>query len=450
MGNLLTLVSGPHSNLHSTLSGCTTNKSVCSQDRYGTATAHLAYIGCSFVAELKLEYKYPHPTSTVMSGMASSTDAPTSVGNRFARFTPDDHSAPIWIATILALIFAYLILLIRLLFVKKNRYGIDDVLLTLAHIMGLGMWAAIFSSLGSGLGKALKLVQAKDIPRMNQAYLASRILLLLALGISKCSVLMFVRGIFDHSTRVVLVVHVTIGIVVAWGLAGALAVSVGTSPDKIADGLNFAHATNDILRLKVITIIDIVTEIVILLLPIVPLFKIQMSWQRKLIVIIAFSFRILNIYITLMHLFSYTEFVHKKGTGVSIAAPVVWQNVLLSYNFMSATIPTLKGFVAAFLTGGIAYSGDISSSGGIGGSCENRNSYRMLSLSKKGNTSTGLLPEGYPESTAFVTSIPAEGLSKTVRRPREGSRGNVTDNESIASYESQQIIIRKDWGISRV
>jgi hypothetical protein len=58
-------------------------------------------------------------------------------GNRFAHFTVDDHSAPIWIASILSLAFAFLILAVRLLFVKWNMHGRDDVLLTLAHVSDL-------------------------------------------------------------------------------------------------------------------------------------------------------------------------------------------------------------------------------------------------------------------------------------------------------------------------
>jgi len=58
----------------------------------------------------------------------------TGPDNRFARYNDDDHSAPIWIASILSLIFAYLILSIRLGFVKWNIHGLDDVLLTIGHV----------------------------------------------------------------------------------------------------------------------------------------------------------------------------------------------------------------------------------------------------------------------------------------------------------------------------
>jgi hypothetical protein len=58
----------------------------------------------------------------------------SSSDNRFARFTAENHSAPIWISTLLSLIFAICILAVRLGFVKWNARGLDDVVLTLAHV----------------------------------------------------------------------------------------------------------------------------------------------------------------------------------------------------------------------------------------------------------------------------------------------------------------------------
>lgn len=80
----------------------------------------------------------------------------------------------------------------------------------------------------------------------DQAYFASRILLFLALGLSKCSVLIFIQGIFSHMDNVRLVVNVTIGVVILWGVAGALAVSIGTSPDIIVGDQATSHRVNDV------------------------------------------------------------------------------------------------------------------------------------------------------------------------------------------------------------
>jgi hypothetical protein len=69
-----------------------------------------------------------------MESMATIQAPSTAPDNRFARFTTDNHSAPIWIASLLSLIFAFCILAVRLGFVKWNAHGLDDVVLTLAHV----------------------------------------------------------------------------------------------------------------------------------------------------------------------------------------------------------------------------------------------------------------------------------------------------------------------------
>jgi hypothetical protein len=117
--------------------------------------------------------------------------------------------------------------------------------------------------------------------------------------------------------------------------------------------------------------------------------------------------------------------------------------MLLSYSFMSATIPALKGFMSGFLTGGMGYTGDMRTGGGSSG---NSNSYKMLRLDSKGKTITeGLMPKGYPNSVAYVSSIPfgAEGGQESRSRRATG------ENESIASESSQRIIIRKERGATR-
>ena len=54
-------------------------------------------------------------------------------GSRFSEYTPNDHQAPIWIATALTLTYALLFLLVRIA-VKFRALGLDDVFLCVAHV----------------------------------------------------------------------------------------------------------------------------------------------------------------------------------------------------------------------------------------------------------------------------------------------------------------------------
>lgn len=66
---------------------------------------------------------------------AESTPVPwdTSVGNRFAYFSPDDHSAPLWIAAILSFIYVIGVLVLRV-FIKWRYLGWDDFLVAASTV----------------------------------------------------------------------------------------------------------------------------------------------------------------------------------------------------------------------------------------------------------------------------------------------------------------------------
>jgi hypothetical protein len=108
---------------------------------------------------------------------------------RFARFTPDDHSAVLWVTLLLSLIYAILVLAVRLGFVKLRAHGLDDVVLSVAHVrictviirvlryydrltlmqlVGLGMWASLFASLKNGLGKSFNVLEDAEISNVQQ------------------------------------------------------------------------------------------------------------------------------------------------------------------------------------------------------------------------------------------------------------------------------------------
>ena len=57
----------------------------------------------------------------------------TTVGNRFAPYGPENHSAPLWITSILGLIYAFGVLLIRV-FIKRRVFGWDDSLIVAATV----------------------------------------------------------------------------------------------------------------------------------------------------------------------------------------------------------------------------------------------------------------------------------------------------------------------------
>jgi hypothetical protein len=149
-----------------------------------------------------------------------------------------------------------------------------------------------------------------------------------------------------------------------------------------------------------------------------------------------------------MYLITYSDFHSHNHQAIDIVPGVVWQNALLSYNFMSATIPALKGFVKGFTTGGVGYTSGMSTSGGRSGDSDG---YELRSL-LKAKTNVKLLPKGHAESKVRVSSAqrnPKAASSRVDRTTRDRSRSCQDETESIASHDSRRIMIQRGWEISR-
>jgi hypothetical protein len=65
--------------------------------------------------------------------MMDSSESSTSTIGRFALVTENEHAGYLWITSILSLIYASLILVVRL-HIKWNLYGADDALATAATV----------------------------------------------------------------------------------------------------------------------------------------------------------------------------------------------------------------------------------------------------------------------------------------------------------------------------
>jgi len=220
----------------------------------------------------------------------------------------------------------------------------------------------------------------------------------------------------------------------------------------------FSLTLSQILRLQVILILDIITECIIVTLPIIFLWALRMSRYKKCLVIFAFSFRLplvplpplipntqanatLNSLaaISLVDLLAVTRFLNSHPThpGTNLVCPVVWQQILLGYSLMSATIPCLKSFIRGFTHGGVGYLqnatyGDERYQSGSGRSGD---SFVMLGLRKKRSAIEAGIEIGAPTAAKNtpqemydIEDIPLEGTS---------IRSHVTGN----TQESQREII---------
>lgn len=276
--------------------------------------------------------------------------------NRFALVTPDNNSAPLIIVTILSFIFAFLIFAVRIFIVKWKRHGYDDGVLALAHITAVGHWVAMFVALHSGLGKALSLITKHDQDVMAKAAFAGRTLLIPTLCLSKISVLLVLRHLFHYERRrKLLIIDLSMLAVAVWGFAATIVLSTGCSPNYL---LGDGQCSSNAGRIRGVMITEIITEAVIIVLSPLFLYSFDIALKTKLLVMSAFSFRLPLIPLSTLYLLTQTHYLEHPSASpntVSAVPSLLYQEILISYALMSATIPCLKSFVEGFTTGGVGY-----------------------------------------------------------------------------------------------
>lgn len=187
--------------------------------------------------------------------------------NRFTTYTPTDHQAPVWVATSIALTYAALFLIVRLV-VKYKVLGWDDIFLCLAHVrsrfldgfvtkltqiqvLGFAQWGSTYAALDHDVGKVMEVDRGEAsfpmaaakvslltwrlgiILTLSKLVFASRILTLLTVGLSKCSVVLFLRQIFSGSGAKGWSICTTIFLVTCvWTVVSTITVSAGCHPNE--------------------------------------------------------------------------------------------------------------------------------------------------------------------------------------------------------------------------
>ncbi|EOA85134.1 hypothetical protein ACJQWK_07202 [Exserohilum turcicum] len=368
---------------------------------------------------------------------------------RFSRVTANDHSAGLWITTILSIIYALLVFAVRIGYTKRRAHAIDDVVAALAHIIGLGMWGVLFKSLGNGLGKSYRVLDDAEISQVQKSFFASRILLYIALTLSKGSILILIPTVFSRNTAISYIANGTAAMLAVWCLIGVIATPVVCSTEVIIPKPGIGHCTNFIPWLQVLTVGDIVTEVVIIMLPMVGLYKTFMNFADKATVMLAFSTRIPNIAFSLMYLFAYSEFVNNAYPAIKIVATVSWQSVLLSYNLMSATTPLLKGFTAGLTSSGLSL--DYARDPTTGGFTGVQGSFELASIAQSRSRSKSRAPIREAASQAQNAPFqedPELRAKMTEHKSKQGTKCFHDESASMASHDSRQIMIKQDWEIS--
>lgn len=203
-------------------------------------------------------------------------------------------------------------------------------------------------------------------------------------------------------------------------------------------------------RWGVVIAIDALLEIVYVSLGVSLVMPLQMSTYIKFTVVAAFAFRLPCVVLSACHGAAINRFLASDDHGLAVANRLLWQQVVLGYALISATIPTIKSFIRGYnkAIGRDASYKSRRLGGGYGldsyGRPGDESGLELRSVTKAtGNRSQGgdiadkikLRPKDGQQyrADAFVN---ADRLDKSARRTSHGSNG------------SEDPIIRRDISIA--
>ncbi|GAB7323012.1 hypothetical protein MBLNU13_g05538t1 [Cladosporium sp. NU13] len=264
----------------------------------------------------------------------------------FSEITSTDRAGVVWVASILSLLYSLSTLVARF-FVKYHTLGYDDWLILAATIVALAQYIAVFVSLKQGLGIS-SLIQSEDAIRdLGPGVLANGILFILAIALTKLSVVFFVKRLLTQELRKAWwFAHIVMGLTVAWTIASVLLVSVGCSPQNAV--FEPQTCTGMTARWSVVIGTDALLELSYVALSVALVVPLQMSNYIKVTVVAAFAFRLPCVVLSSLHGVAIHRFVTANDHGLSIANRLLWQQVVLGYALVSATVPTLKSFIRGY------------------------------------------------------------------------------------------------------
>ncbi|KAI8630506.1 hypothetical protein F5Y19DRAFT_48267 [Xylariaceae sp. FL1651] len=171
----------------------------------------------------------------------------------------------------------------------KAKIGIDDWLILAALPIAIADAITVSYTTRAGLGRHVEVVPASDLAQGGKLFFTVQLLWIFSSGLVKLSILAFYLRIFSVLTYVRACAWFLIGITTAWLISMPIAHGLQCIPvEKIWDSTVPGHCLDTVLLYLIGSIVDVVVDFLILLLPIPAIFKLQMPMPKKLSVLIIF------------------------------------------------------------------------------------------------------------------------------------------------------------------
>ncbi|ORY16635.1 hypothetical protein BCR34DRAFT_97286 [Clohesyomyces aquaticus] len=273
-----------------------------------------------------------------------------SEGVRHAVITSDDHGALLtmtaWFLSCALVLFIAARLTVR--FTTQHIPGVDDIIIVFAGAFAIGSTIAISFAVNSGLGKKSHLLDKSKAGAIQKDMYAATILYILTIGLSKFSITTFFSRLTCTTLHKVVVVILS-AVIVCWTIATTLGVLFQCElphPWEV-----FTGKCIPLLPYWVsVGVIDILTDLVMIILPIHIIWDLQMAPSKKSVVMFIFAIRSVLIAISILRLVYLTKFITADPAFDSIPYGILTQ-CHSTLSVIVACSPALKPFMDSVRTG---------------------------------------------------------------------------------------------------
>ncbi|KAH7397235.1 hypothetical protein BKA66DRAFT_408993 [Pyrenochaeta sp. MPI-SDFR-AT-0127] len=246
---------------------------------------------------------------------------------------------------IVAAVLAFLLRLAASLPQGGRQISWDDA--TMALVVVLAIPPAVFAHflVQNGLGRDMWTLEAHQITNVLHFYYAGEIFYVLALGISKISILCFYLRVFP-SKNFRRVIYGVMGLSVAYTIAFFFATTFQCVPLSYAwnqwDGLHKGKCNDIHVQGWVAAAINIALDVIVMVLPLRHLARLNMNLKRKLMVMAMFSVGIIVIFTSAIRLYSLVHFANSQNITWDYVEAGYWSLIEIDVSIVCGCMPALR------------------------------------------------------------------------------------------------------------
>ena len=194
----------------------------------------------------------------------------------------------------LCLSYTILVACVRI-WIRKAAFGVDDSIIAFATFITIVHTGADYAAVANGLGSPWKtVVQMDNIGTLNAVSITGVVTFVVGLYLSKCAMISFLGRVTKTHAQNHIYLYCNV-LVTAVGIISVLVVAVGGSMDSgyyWAFHYNTPTGLTQASRWQALTALDIITEVLLLILPVQLVWGLQMRFRKKATIVAAFYFRL--------------------------------------------------------------------------------------------------------------------------------------------------------------